>query len=139
MTQDTPIKLLLVDDEPTLRMLIKEVLQQEGYDVIEAVDGRSGLAACLAGPPVDLLITDIGLPGGFSGRQVASEVRRHNPQQNILFITGYTDEAIAQRDTLEAGVELLTKPFPLDRLQRKVKAMLQRAESRGPGAGTPAP
>ena len=131
-------RILLIDDEPTLRMLIKEVLQQEGYDVIEAVDGRSGLAACLAGPPVDLLITDIGLPGGFSGRQVASEVRRHNPQQNILFITGYTDEAIAQRDTLEAGVELLTKPFPLDRLQRKVKVMLQRAESRGPGAGTPA-
>ena len=132
-------RIVLIDDEPTLRMLIKDVLQQQGYEVIEGADGHCGLAACLGGQQVDLLITDIGLPGGFSGRQLASAVRQQNALQKVLFITGYTDEAITQQGTLEPGVELLTKPFPLDRLLRKVQAMLQCDEPLGPGDDAGAP
>ncbi|MBV6288290.1 ATP-binding protein [Pseudomonas aegrilactucae] len=117
--------IVLIDDEPTLRLLLKEVLQQEGYEVVEAVDGSSGLAACQALERIDLLITDIGLPGGFSGRQVASALRQQRPEQKVLFITGYTDVAITQHDTLEDGVALLTKPFALDVLLQRVKGMLQ--------------
>ena len=131
-------RIVLIDDEPTLRMLIREVLQQQGYEVIEAADGATGLAACQGCGHVDLLITDIGLPGGFSGRQLANRVRQQHPHQKILFITGYTDEAITQQGTLEPGVELLTKPFPLDRLVSKVQAMLQRDEPRGPDEAVPA-
>lgn len=130
-------RIVLIDDEPTLRMLIKEVLQQQGYEVIEAVDGASGLAACEALERIDLLITDIGLPGGFSGRQVANALRQQRPEQKVLFITGYTDVAITQKDTLEDGVALLTKPFALDALLKRVEGMLQCDELRGCDADEP--
>ncbi|PWB33992.1 hybrid sensor histidine kinase/response regulator [Pseudomonas sp. SDI] len=118
-------RVLLIDDEPTLRMLMKEALEDQGFEVFEAADALSGLALFRSLEHLDLLVTDIGLPGGISGRQVASAVRQRRPQMKILFITGYTEGSISNGPLLEAGIELLTKPFTLDALTDKVGQLLQ--------------
>ncbi|MDD0976985.1 hybrid sensor histidine kinase/response regulator [Pseudomonas fontis] len=118
-------RVLLIDDEPTLRMLIREALEEEGYEVNAAGDAQSGLALLDSLGAIDLLITDIGLPGGFSGRQVASAARARFPQLRTLFITGYTEAAITDGEPLEEGVGLLTKPFALETLIDKVTQMFQ--------------
>ena len=87
-------------------------------------DANGALAEFRRGAPFDLVITDIGLPGGFSGRQVAKALRMVKPEQKILFITGFTEEAIDPCDMLAPGLELMTKPFGLDALVHKVTAML---------------
>ena len=77
--------------------------------------------------PFDLLVSDIGLPGGISGFQVARQLRARAPDLPVLFITGFTEEAIDPREVLEPGLELMTKPFGLDVLAHKVNAMLHPA------------
>jgi len=118
-------RILLIDDEPTLRMLIREALQDQGLEVLEAEDAHSGLALYDSAGPIDLVVSDIGLPGGISGIEVARTLRSRAPEQRILFITGFTEEAISTSGVLEPGLELLTKPFGLDRLVHKVTNMLQ--------------
>ena len=80
---------LVVDDEPTVRMLVADVLEELGYRAIEAQDGASGLQVLQSGTRVDLLVTDVGLPGGMNGRQLADAARRERPDLKVLFITGY--------------------------------------------------
>lgn len=79
---------LVIDDEPTIRMLIGEVLAEAGYAVIEAPDGPAGLKVLESNARIDLLITDVGLPGGMNGRQVADAARVSRPDLKVLFITG---------------------------------------------------
>lgn len=122
-------RILLIDDESTIRMLIKEALQEQGFNVYEATNAESGLALFRAIGPIDLLITDIGLPGAISGRQVASTVRLLNPEQKVLFITGYSQQSIFDQDSLEPGVALLAKPFALDALVHQVYAMLEQEQA----------
>jgi len=122
--------ILVVDDEATIRHLIDEVLDEVGYTVIGAADGAAGLKVLQSGARIELLITDVGLPNGMNGRQLADAARELRPDLNILFITGYAESAAVGNGYLEPGMELLTKPFSLDDLTRKVSEMLNTRNSR---------
>jgi signal transduction histidine kinase len=117
--------ILVVDDEVTIRHLIDEVLDGAGYTVIDAADGAAGLKVLQSDAPIDLLITDVGLPGGMNGRQVADAARAIRPGLKVLFITGYAENAAVGNGHLEAGMELLTKPFTMEALAAKVTDMLK--------------
>ena len=119
---------LVVDDEATIRHLIDEVLDDLGYMVIGAADGAAGIKVLQSGARIDLLITDVGLPNGMNGRQVADEARRLRPGLKVLFITGFAENAAVGNGHLEPGMELLTKPFTLEALSSKVASMLKRAD-----------
>jgi PAS domain S-box-containing protein len=115
---------LVVDDEPTVRMLVTEVLEELGYAALEAADGPSGLAALQSDARVDLLITDVGLPGGMNGRQLADAARVNRPDLRILFITGYAENAVMGSGQLEPGMHVMTKPFAMEALAIRIKAIL---------------
>jgi signal transduction histidine kinase/ActR/RegA family two-component response regulator len=115
---------LVVDDEPTVRMLVTEVLQDLGYTPFEAEDGKTGLAVLQSAPRIDLLITDVGLPGGMNGRQMADAARLARPGLKILFITGYAEQAVLRQGALEPGMHVLSKPFALDGLARRIKQII---------------
>ena len=115
---------LVVDDEPVIRMLVTEVLERLGYVALEAGDGRSGLGVLESNPWIDLLITDLGLPGGMNGRQLADAARERRPALKVLFITGYAENAVLGDGPLGAGTHLMTKPFTMERLAAKVQAVL---------------
>ncbi|WP_225917127.1 ATP-binding protein [Pseudomonas farsensis] len=117
-------RLLLIDDEVNLRALMKEALVDRGYEVSDAPDANTALGAYRSAGPFELVITDIGLPGGFNGRQVARALRMLDPGQKILFITGYTEEPVEQHVLDQPGTALLYKPFSLDTLCRQVQHML---------------
>ena len=116
---------LVVDDEPTVRMLIAEVLQDLGYAAIEAGDGQIALKLLESEAAIDLLVTDVGLPGALNGRQVADAARAARPGLKVLFITGYAESAVIEGGRLEAGMELVTKPFTMEGLGERIKAMLE--------------
>jgi PAS domain S-box-containing protein len=115
---------LVVDDESTVRMLIAEVLVESRYTVLEAKDGPSALRILESNRRIDLLITDVGLPGGLNGRQVADAARVGRPELKILFITGYAENAAVANGHLEAGMEILAKPFAMSSLGNKVRNMI---------------
>ena len=115
---------LVIDDEATVRTLIAEVLGELGYAAIEAHDGPSGLAVLRSNARIDLLITDVGLPGGMNGRQVADAARAVRPGLKVLFITGYADKAAVGNGHLESDMHLLTKPFAMDALALKVRGII---------------
>ena len=115
---------LVIDDEPTVRMLVAEVLGDFGYVAIEADDGPSGLRILQSGRRVDLLVTDVGLPGGMNGRQVADAARASRPGLKVLFITGYAENAVLGHGHLEAGMHVLTKPFAMDTLASRIKDII---------------
>lgn len=116
---------LVVDDEPTVRMMIVDALTLVGMACIEASDGASAIATLDRNPEIDLIVTDVGLPGGLNGRQVADEARRRLPDLGVLFVTGYADSVVLQKETDDATrTDVLTKPFPIEDLQRKVTALL---------------
>ncbi len=115
---------LVIDDEPTVRMLIVEVLREAGYAAVEAEDGPSGLAILQSGAKVDLLITDVGLPGGLNGRQVADAARLLRPNLRTLFVTGYAENAAVGNGLLDTGMEVITKPFAMTELANKIANML---------------
>jgi PAS domain S-box-containing protein len=115
---------LVIDDEPTLRMLIADVLEESGYRVLQAGSGPDGLRVIQSGATIDLLITDVGLPGGMNGRQVADAARIHRPGLKILFITGYAENAAIGNGHLERGMAILTKPFEISVLSDRVREMI---------------
>jgi len=116
---------LIIDDEPSVRMLVADALADLGYACIEASDGPSGLKILQSRKRVDLLITDVGLPGGLNGRQVADAARSLRPELRILFITGYAENAVLNHGHIQHGMEVLTKPFAIDELGRRVATLLQ--------------
>jgi PAS domain S-box-containing protein len=115
---------LVIDDEPSIRMLISEVLHEAGYTAIEVGDGPAGLRILQSNAKIDLLITDVGLPGGMNGRQVADAARVLRPRLKVLFITGYAENAVISHKHLEVGMHLLTKPFPMETLGRRIREIL---------------
>ncbi len=117
--------ILVIDDEATVRMLVAEVLGEAGYRVIEAPDGPAGLEILRSGRRIDLLITDVGLPGGMNGRQVADAARVDRPELQVLFITGYAENAAVGNGLLAPGMEVLTKPFAMAALGAKVREMIE--------------
>ncbi|NLR69582.1 response regulator [Novosphingobium sp. ERN07] len=120
---------LVVDDEPTVRMMMIDGLGLLGIHCIAAADGASALAMLDRMPPIDLLVTDVGLPGGLNGRQVADEARRRQPDLGVLFVTGYADNVVLQKGHAEPGIDVLTKPFPIEELQRRVALLLSKKAS----------
>jgi PAS domain S-box-containing protein len=115
---------LIVDDEPTVRMLVTETLAELGYAAIEAADGMSGLKVLQSNVRIDLLITDVGLPGGMNGRQMADAARASRPGLKVLFITGYAEDAAVNSGYLEVGMHVLTKPFAMQALARRIKTII---------------
>lgn len=128
-------QVLLVDDEASVRTLVTEALGESGYSVLEAHDGNSGLAILQSNRRVDLLITDVGLPGGMNGRQLADAARLVRPSLKVLFITGYAENAVVGHGHLEPGMRVLTKPFTLAALSQRVRDLTH--EQAKPGASPP--
>lgn len=122
---------MIVDDEPTVRLLLTDALSDLGYHCIEVQDGAAALKIFESDTPIDLLITDVGLPGGLNGRQVADAARVTRPDLSVLFITGYAENAVLNHGHIEPGMEVLTKPFAVDDLIRRVERMLVDAKIGG--------
>jgi DNA-binding response OmpR family regulator len=116
---------LLIKDKATIRLLVTEVLQEAGYQVLSAEDGQTGLALLPESRHIDLLVTDVGLPGGLNGRQVADAARVHIPGLKLLFITGYAENAAVGNGRMDAGMEVLTKPFELSTLAHRVRYLVE--------------
>jgi len=118
---------LVIEDEKTIRLLIAEVLEEVGYEVLTAEDGVSGLRLLQSQRRIDLLVTDVGLPGGLNGRQVADAGRVARPGLKVLFITGYAENAAVGNGHLDHGMQILTKPFDINVLANKVREMMRSA------------
>jgi signal transduction histidine kinase/ActR/RegA family two-component response regulator len=117
---------LVVDDDPVVRMLVVDVLKERGYSPLAAGDGASGLAMLQSAQHVELLVTDVGLPNGMNGRQVAEAARQLRPGLKVLFVTGYAENAVVGNGQLDPGMELMTKPFNTAALGDKIQAILGR-------------
>ncbi|MGH1571244.1 ATP-binding protein [Methylobacterium sp. P31] len=115
---------LIVDDEPTVRMLVTDVLGDLGYTAVEAADGAGGLKVLQSDTRIDLLITDVGLPGGLNGRQMADAARIARPDLKVLFITGLAENALLNNGQLEPGMAVLTKPFAVDTLAARIRELI---------------
>ncbi len=114
---------LVVEDEPVVRSVILEMLGDQGYRTIEAADGAAGLHLLRTNTQIDLLVTDVGLPG-MNGRQLADLAREIRPDLKILFITGYAESVAIADGFLQPGMEMITKPFDLDHLSRRIRMMV---------------
>ena len=114
---------LVVEDEPVVRGVIVEMLHDQGYRVLEATDGPSGLRMLRLNDRIDLLVTDVGLPG-MNGRQLADQARETRPGLKILFITGYAENVAIAKGFLQPGMEMITKPFDLDNLSQRIREMV---------------
>jgi PAS domain S-box-containing protein len=116
---------LIIDDEPTVRMLVSEVLADLGYVAIEAEDGAAGLKVLNSAARIDLLVTDVGLPGGLNGRQIADAARSVRPGLKVLFITGYAENAVLSHGHLDHGMHVMTKPFAMDALATRIRDLIE--------------
>ncbi len=117
---------LIVDDEPTVRMVVTDVLEDLGYTAIEASDAAGGLRVLQSDARIDLLVTDVGLPGGMNGRQMADAARMSRPGLKVLFITGYAENALLNNGQLEPGMSVLTKPFVVDTLGARIRDLITK-------------
>jgi CheY-like chemotaxis protein len=114
---------LVVEDDPWIRILITEVLGELGYRYIEASDAQTAIPHLQSGQTIDLLVPDVGLPN-MNGRQLAEIARQHRPELKILFITGYAEKATVRGDSLSPGTEIMIKPFALDALGSKIRELI---------------
>jgi len=115
---------LVVEDDPEVRALATAMLSSLGYQVLEAAAGAAALKQLESAAEVDLLLTDVMLPGGMNGRVLATEVVRRNPEIKVLYMSGYTENAIAHHGRLDADAELLQKPFRRIDLARAIRKIL---------------
>lgn len=116
---------LLVEDEESVRQLVRETLEAKGYRVTEAENGESGLrAAAKLDGTIDLLITDVVMPG-MSGRELAQQLLKLRPETKVLYLSGYTEDTIVSEGSIESGTAFLQKPFTLQSLLRKVREVLK--------------
>ena len=116
--------ILVVDDEPLIRMVAVEILEELGYNVLEAGDGPTAMRIAQSGRVIDLLVTDVGLPGGMNGRQLADAIRSERPDLPVLFVTGYAENAVLNHGHLDHGMQVMTKPFLSEAFARRVKSLL---------------
>jgi PAS domain S-box-containing protein len=116
---------LVVDDEPTIRMLIGDTLAELGYRGIEVADAESALEVLESDVNIDLLVTDVGLPNGMSGKEMVDVARVERPKLKVLFITGYADNAAITNGRLEPGMQVMSKPFSMDKLAARIRAIIE--------------
>jgi signal transduction histidine kinase len=121
-----PETILLVEDNDDVRQYAKSALEELGYKVLVSPDGAGALRIVNDGTHIDLLFTDIVLPGGMNGRQLSVEVLKTRPKLAVLFTTGYTPNAIIHHGRLDPDVQLLSKPYTRDDLSRKIRRVLDR-------------
>jgi PAS domain S-box-containing protein len=114
---------VLVEDDPAVRMLVTDLLKELGYHAYEAEDAKTALPLLESDLRVDLLVTDVGLPG-MNGRQLAEIARQHRPQLKVLFMTGYAQNAAERQGFLEEGMDMVAKPFSIDLLANKIRTMI---------------
>ncbi|MFS0735559.1 ATP-binding protein [Sphingomonas sp. 1P06PA] len=114
---------LLVEDDGSVRLLVREVLEELGYATLEAADADSALPILHSDRRIDLLVSDVGLPG-INGRQLAELARRQRPDLPILFVTGYAENAAIRADFLGSGMDMITKPFAIEQLSAKVAEIM---------------
>jgi PAS domain S-box-containing protein len=114
---------LVIEDDPVVRELVVEILQESGYRTLQAGDGPAGLKIIRSGQRIDLLVTDVGLPG-MNGRQFADAARLERPELKVLFVTGYAENAALASGFLEHGMTMITKPFAVDLLIERVREMI---------------
>ncbi len=119
--------ILVVDDEATVRMLVVDVLEEMGLAALEAEDGASALKVLQSDAHLDLLLTDVGLPGGLNGRQVAESARALRPGLPVLYITGFAENAVLNHGHLAPGMHVLTKPFAMETLASRIRALVGEA------------
>ncbi|MEK1834393.1 MAG: ATP-binding protein [Pseudomonas sp.] len=115
---------LIVEDDPAVRVLVSAVLSELGYAFVEACDADSAVPILDSGQRIDLLISDVGLPG-MNGRQLAEIGRQYRPDLKVLFITGYAEHAAVRGGFLDPGMQMITKPFTFDLLTAKVREMIR--------------
>ena len=115
---------LVVEDEPVVRRLVVEVLRDLGYRILEAADGVTGLEVLRSRQRIDLLVTDVGLPG-LNGRQMADAARERRPTLKVLFMTGYAENAAIASCFLEPGMAMITKPFAMHVLATRIRGMIE--------------
>ncbi|MHC8371987.1 ATP-binding protein [Pseudomonas sp. MDT1-85] len=115
---------LIVEDDPAVRVLVSAVLSELGYTFVEAGDADSAVPILNSGQRIDLLISDVGLPG-MNGRQLAEIGRQYRPDLKVLFITGYAEHAAVRGGFLDPGMQMITKPFTFDLLTAKVREMIR--------------
>jgi CheY-like chemotaxis protein len=114
---------LIVEDDAAVRLLVSAVLKELGYAYVEASDGHTAVPIIQSDQRIDLLISDVGLPG-MNGRQLAEIGRQLRPDLKVLFITGYAEHAAVRGGFLDPGMQLITKPFTFDLLTAKVREMI---------------
>ncbi|WP_047301506.1 PAS domain-containing protein [Pseudomonas fluorescens] len=114
---------MVVEDDPAVRMLVLDLLRELGYNGYEAEDARTALPLLESNVRVDLLITDVGLPG-MNGRQLAEIARQHHPKLKVLFMTGYAQKAAERQGFLEDGMDMVAKPFSIELLASKIRTMI---------------
>ena len=113
-----------MEDEESVRLLLLDILEAEGYTVLVARDGHEALHVCGQHEgAVNLLLTDVVMPG-MSGRQLVEQLAQYRPGMKVLYMSGYTDDAIVRHGMLETGMAFLQKPFTPDAVARKVREVL---------------
>jgi DNA-binding response OmpR family regulator len=113
-----------VEDEESVRQLVRETLAARGYRVMEAENGESGIAAAARyDGKIDLVITDVVMPG-MGGRELVKQLAETRPNTKVLYLSGYTEDAIINEGSIESGAGFLQKPFTLQNLSRKVREVL---------------
>lgn len=120
--------ILIVEDEPALRMLVVDMMTELGYTTFEAEDSAAGLKILQSATPISLLISDIGLPGEMNGRQMAEAALHVRPDLKVLFITGYAENAVFNHRHLVPGMQVLTKPFEMTVLATRVHTLIREAK-----------
>jgi CheY-like chemotaxis protein len=116
---------LFVEDDPSVRVLVRDVLEELSYRAVEAEEPAAAIEVLASDRPIDLMISDVGLPG-MNGRQLAEIARRHRPDLPILFVTGYAENAAIRADFLGTNMAMITKPFAMDTLAGKIHDMLTK-------------
>jgi DNA-binding NtrC family response regulator len=128
-TPGTGETILVVEDDESVRRTSVEALRDIGYEVLEAGDAMEGVRLIVDRGGIDLLFTDVGLPGGVNGRALADAARSAQPGLRVLFTTGYTRDAMMREGVLDRGVHFIAKPFNLSALAEKVREVLTEPDS----------
>jgi CheY-like chemotaxis protein len=123
--------ILVVEDDRLVRNFVTAQLQSLGYKTIDAADGPTALASIADGATFDLLFTDVILPNGMTGKQLADDVARRRPGMKVLYTSGYTDNAIVHQGRLDPGVMLLSKPYRKSQLAKMIRQALGSGASLG--------
>ena len=127
---------LVVEDDDEVRHTVVDLLTELGYHVLKARDAQSGLAIIESGMPIDVLFTDVVMPGPLRSPELARQARERLPEIAVLFTSGYTDNAIIHSGRIDPGVELLSKPYTREALARRLRHVLANRPARQPAAET---